>query len=148
MKKAHYRDYATEAFRFWARKGPAEKYRQSLWNEALERHERLERSTGISAPSEAAIMRAEQAVKDAEAELKDMDAVEFALEALEKLRGRAAIKAIQMVYLKDPNRDIQKGEIEDRVHEAEISIPASERTIYRYLSLARRLFAEKRGLRM
>jgi len=40
-----------------------------------------------------------------------------------------------------------KGELHDRVIQAVIHIPASERSIYYYLKKARNIFAYERGLR-
>jgi hypothetical protein len=48
----------------------------------------------------------------------------------------------------EPSREPDRGEISERVHTAEIQIPASEKTIYRWLGTARRFFAEFRGLRI
>ena len=85
MIKTHYRDYATEAFRILALEGSAEKFRERIWNEALDNMERRkERNGSISAPTEAAIMRAQKALDDAKATILDLEAAEFALEALEK----------------------------------------------------------------
>lgn len=149
MKKEPYRDYATEAFRFLAREGSSSKYKQKIWNEAIEEQRRLEATgTGISCPTEAAIVKADEAVFRAKAAIKDLEAAEFARDALEKLRGMAAVKALKIVYMQDPDKPINRGEIEARVHSAEINLPAGDRTVYRWLALARRIFAEERGLRI
>ena len=61
MIKTHYRDYATEAFRLLALEGSAEKYRSRIWNQAIEDISNSEsRSGSVSAPTEAAIMRAQK----------------------------------------------------------------------------------------
>jgi hypothetical protein len=62
-------------------------------------------------------------------------------------RGRAIADTINIVYFKDADKDLEKGDIHTRVQNAAINIPAGERTIYGWLGKARRLFAEKRGLR-
>ena len=148
MKKEPYRDYATEAFRFLAIEGSSAKYRQKIWNEAIEEQRRAETSgTGISCPTEAAILRADEAIFNAEAAIADLEAAEFARDTLEKMRGLPAVKALKTVYMQDPDKPIGRGEIEDRVHYSVINYHASERTIYGWLALARRLFAERRGLR-
>ncbi|MGN0791334.1 MAG: hypothetical protein ACI4NL_00630 [Christensenellales bacterium] len=149
MIKTHYRDYATEAFRILALEGSSEKFRERIWNEALDDMERRkERSGSISAPTEAAIMRAQKALDDAKATILDLEAAEFALEALEKMRGRAAVKAVRAVYMIMPDQPIKRGEIQQRVEVTSVELPADPRTIYHWLSLARSLFAEHRGLRM
>lgn len=150
MKKTHFRDYATDAFRFTAARGPAKDYRQRIYNEML-RYQQLRESsieTGISAPTEAAVIRAEQAVIDAAAELADMEAVEFALEVVRQQRGDRAVQAIQIVYMDEPDIELVPGEIKRRVIIASIFVPAECSTIYRWMALARRVFAEKRGLRV
>jgi hypothetical protein len=150
MRKSCYRDYATDAFRFWAREGGSKKYKDRVWNEALKRQQERETSatTGISKPTESAVMKAEAELDKHLAELADLEAVEFAMAALEALMGYAAVKALKIVYMTAPDLDIKRGDIHARVHAAELSIPASERSIYYWLTKARTLFAEKRGLRL
>lgn len=148
MRKTHYRDYATEAFRFLAREGSSQAYKNRIWNEALARAtERQEGGDGISAPTEAAITRAEAALQSAAAEVLDLEAAEWAALALRGIRGRDAEKALHAVYMADPDRELARGEIHDRVVAAAVDTPAGEKTIYRWLGLARDLFAERRGLR-
>ena len=149
MKKEPYRDYATEAFRFLALEGSSMKYKQKIWNEAIEEQRRAEiNGSGISCPTEAAIMRADEAIFNAEAAISDLEAAEFARDTLEKMRGIPAVKALKTVYMQDPDKHIGRGEIEDRVHYSALNYHASERTIYGWLALARKLFAERRGLRI
>ena len=146
MLKSHYRDYATAAFRLLAREGSADRYRAKIYNAALAR--RGEGGTGLGSPTEAAIMRAEQAVYDAVATIADLEAAEYAVAALKARYGYAARRALYMVYMAYADRELVKGEISDRIHRAELEIPASEKTLYRWLAYARRCFAEKRGLRL
>nr|DAW90299.1 MAG TPA: hypothetical protein [Bacteriophage sp.] len=146
MLKSHYRDYATAAFRLLAREGSADRYRAKIYNAALAR--RGEGGTGLGSPTEAAIMRAEQAVYDTVATIADLEAAEYAVAALEARYGYAARRALYMVYMAYADRELPKGEISERIHRAELEIPASEKTLYRWLAYARRCFAEKRGLRL
>lgn len=149
MIKSHYRDYATDAFRFLAKNGPVAAYKMRLYNDTL-RYYQLREScveTGISAPTEAAVIRAEQAVLDAMAEIADMEAAEFALTAVRNMRGEAAEKAVRAVYMLMPDMERTRGEIEHRVIYASTHLHASRRTVYGWLKLARLVFAEKRGLR-
>ena len=137
MIKTHYRDYAPEAFRLLALEGSAEKYRSRIWNQAIEDISNSEsRSGSVSAPTEAAIMRAQKALDDAKATVLDLEAAEF------------AVKAVKAVYMIMPDQPIKRGEIQQRVEATSIELPADPRTIYSWLSLARSLFAEHRGLRM
>ena len=147
--KNHIRDYATEAFRFYARNGKSvEEYKKKIYDEALQELSR-EKGTGISCPTEAAIMRAEAALNEKIAEVKDMEAVELTMAELQaSIRYYDCVQTINIVYFKDAEKELYKGDIHNRVHAAGIEIPASENTIYRWLAIARKLFAEKRGLRV
>lgn len=148
MKKQAYRDYATEAFRFWAREGGAETYRQKIWNEAVANQQRQEGTSGISKPSEAAIIRAEQAIEDAYASMADLEAVERTIDVIRRRPGgEDRERVIRAVYMAYPNREIRRGEIQDRVHRAEQDLHLAERTIYGMLGEARSIFAKERGLR-
>jgi hypothetical protein len=149
--KSHIRDYATEAFRFYAKINmSADKYKQKIYDEALFDYKNKVKGSGISCPTEAAIIAAENEVTQKLAEIKDMEAVEM---ALAEIRARAyersdIVQAIEMVYFKDADKPLEKGDIHNRVHFAELNIPASESSIYRWLSKARTIFAEQRGLRI
>ena len=150
MKKSHYRDYATDAFRFLAVKGSSVAYKERLYNEML-RYQQLRESSvenGVAAPTEAAVIRAEQAIVDAAAEIADLEAAEIALEIVRQQRGLAAEKAVRAVYMILPDMELSRGEIEHRVIAASMYLHADRRTIYRWLAVARRAFAEKRGLRI
>ena len=146
MRKTFYRDYATEAFRLLAREGSAALYRQKVYNTALAR--RGEAGSGIGSPTEAAVIRAEQAVYEAEATIRDLEAAEAAVNVLECKYGVAAVKALKRVYMAEVDRDIKRGEISERVNKAIMNIPASEESIYRWLRFARTSFAKNRGLRI
>jgi hypothetical protein len=150
MRKSHYRDYATEAFRFWAREGGSKKYKERVWNDALKRQQEREESAtaGISCPTESAVIKAEAELDKHGAELADLDAVEFAMIALEATKGWDAVKALKVVYMTAPELSIERGDIHTRAVAASLDLHASEATIYRWLASARTLFAEKRGLRM
>lgn len=147
--KDYLRDYCTEAFRFYACNGmSADKYKQKIYDEALEQQKRLEGKSGIGSPTEAAIIRAEAAVDEKLAEIKDMEAVEMTLAELHARAMPYIVQAIKIVYFNDAGKELEPGDISLRVHAAELDIPASESSIYRYLRKARILFAEHRGLRI
>lgn len=143
MKKDHIRDYATEAFRFYAASGGREKYIKNLV-EDLQR----QKGTGVCSPTEAALISKEEAIASKAAELADIEAVDKVLHALDVCGHKAILQAIDYVYFKDCWREIERGDIQDRVHYAEIHIPASERMIYYWLRKARRMVAMERGLRL
>ncbi len=152
MVKSHIRDYATAAFRFYAMAGPVDRYKQLLWDEAIERYQREEedaRRTGISKPTESALQRAQNALDRAAADIQDLEAVEGTIGAIEQMPGGDnMVQALRMIYMLESSKELERGEISERVHRAEIQIPASEKSIYRWLATGRRLFAELRGLRM
>jgi hypothetical protein len=160
--KDHLRDYATEAFRFYARSGcpDYEDLKQQLYDAALEASKReIMHSGNISKPTEYAVINAERAVDERKGELLDILAVEQVM-ALTEGSPEGILcrsgnpmnyyirRAIEIVYFADADKPLQKGDISMRVHKAELEIPASERQIYYWLSKARRMFAEERGLRI
>jgi hypothetical protein len=154
MLKDYIRDYATAAFRFYAKNGKsAEKYKRQIYDEALETIRRREVQTKGSqgSPTESALLEAEKAVNDKIAEVKDMEAIEITLKQLEVMRygsGRSIVQAIEFVYFKNSDKELIKGDIHNRVCIAETEIHLSERSIYRGLRQARDIFALERGLRI
>lgn len=75
--------------------------------------------------------------------------MERTIDKIERMSGgNQIIKVLKMVYMADPQKDLRKHDISDRVHAAEIEIPASEGSIYRWLRITRELFAKERGLRL
>lgn len=149
MKKDSIRDYATEAFRFYASCGclSSEQIKQKLRDEIYEASKREICHSAISSlPSDKtanAVMRAEDEMEYYKAELLDILAVERTLSRLTPPMK----KAVEMVYFVRPSQALSRGELSGRVHQAEMAIPASERNVYYWLREARRIFAEERGLR-
>jgi hypothetical protein len=149
MKKDHIRDYATEAFRYYAFLGKPHKedLEQKYYEQAKEEFKREyheTKGTGIFKPTEAQVIYAESKVREKQAELWDILAVEKTLMQLHCDER----KAVEMVYFQQAQRDIKKGDIRDRVVQASLHIPTCERTVYYYLSKARKIFAYERGLRV
>ena len=64
-----------------------------------------------------------------------------------RIDGQGIKQAVEIVYFTAPEQKLKRGDIIDRVRRACIELPADERTVYRYLKMARRMFAEERGLR-
>ena len=151
MKKSNIRDYATEAFRFYAALGKpsydsVETTLRTFLEQERQRHEVA--AKGIGKPTEQAIFNAQAEFAAFEAELNDLLAVEKTMQILSTQKNGADIKrAVDIVYFTQPNRPIQRGEIIDRVHWASLAIPTTEPTVWRYLKAARHLFAHERGLR-
>jgi hypothetical protein len=145
--KDHLRDYATEAYRYYARCGrPSyEELRQIIFDAALESSRReIVRVKGIGNPTQQAIINAERAVEEMEGQLLDVKAVEKALKTMRPEWRRA----VEIVYFAAPKKPLEHGDIERRVHRAELEIPADRSTIYRWLRKARRAFATERKLRL
>jgi hypothetical protein len=146
--KDHLRDYATEAFRLYARCNQPlyDDMHDAIYKAAMESPLReLGRiGSGIGKPTEQAMINAERAVEECKGMLNDILAVENA----RKIMRPEWWRAVEIVYFTDPDRPLEKGDIEARVHRAEIEIPAGRATVYRFLKKARKLFAIERGLRI
>ena len=143
--KDHLRDYATAAYRFYAKVGGREEYLKKLIAEL----EKPKKGSGICSPTEAAVINIEKILESRESEFSDIEAVGKALQLFEFCHnGNYIRQSIEYVYFKDCWKDLEKGDIQERVHYAEIHIPASERQIYYWLKKARDTFAEERGLRL
>lgn len=148
MRKDSIRDYATEAFRYYAACGrrTSGELMQEVKNMIYEQSSREVIRTGSGSYSDStayAVMKAEDRVADMTAEFLDIIAVEKTLMQLDEYQRRA----IEIVYFTDANKALEKGDISKRVHKAGLTIPASERNVYNWLSKARRVFAKERGLR-
>lgn len=151
MKKDNIRDYATEAFRYYAAMGrPSyDAIKDKLYRFFLAEENRSDVGSKdcLSKPTEQALINAQNRTDEFESELKDILAVENTLKILSYQKNGADIKkAIEIVYFTNPTKDIGKGEISERVHAAELAIRITEPTVYRYLRQAREIFASERGL--
>lgn len=146
MRKDHIRDYATEAFRYYAYMGKPHKedLERKYYQEALEQYQRThEKGSDISKPTEQAVMYAESCLRQKQSELWDILAVEKTMAQLYEWEK----EAVELVYFPHAQRQIKKNEISERVLAASEQVAADERTIYRYLAKARKIFAYERGLR-
>ena len=148
MLKTHYRDYATEAYRLHARLGSAAAYKRRVLAEALARRAEAGGSAGPGSPTEAAVVRAEAALAETEGTIRDLEAVERAMERIGRMRGGTCIlRAVREVYEAAPEGELGRGEIQSRVDRLSVELPAGRSSIFRWLAIARRVFAEERGLR-
>jgi hypothetical protein len=143
MRKEIYRDYATAAFLLYAIEGSSEQYRKRIREEAMfsSGNGKKER---FGSPTDSAIARADQAIEDAQATIADIEAVERTISIIEA--NSLSVKKLQALKLVYMTTD-QDSKIKDKVHFAEIQIPASEKTIFRWLKDSRLIFARERGLR-
>lgn len=151
MKKDHIRDYATEAFRFYANVGISTiEYKEKVRREAMDAIVKRESAPKVGgSPTEALLIYGEKAVEEKLSEIEDLEAVEKTLKEFEaKIYGKTVIlPLIEMVYFTECDREIRRGEIRDRVVKACTNLSISESTAYRYLKKARLLFAHNRKLR-
>lgn len=148
MKKDNIRDYATEAFRFYAACGKltAEELKQQVVDEIYTKSRKEFLRSGKGMPDDAtayAVIKAEDAVRDMKAEFEDIIAVEKMLYRI----CPSAQKAVEMVYFVDAEKNLQKGDISERVQKASIQLAVDVSVIYKWLWKARYIFAEERGLR-
>ena len=150
MKKKHYRDYATDAFRILALYGSSEKYKERIIRECREASSDLGTKIdhGVSSPTEAEVIRAQDALDNKMSTIADLEAAERALEIVIARHGDDAVKAVKICYMMDPHKPLAWKEIQTSVIFAVMNLHMSERTVYRYLALARKSFAIERGLRV
>lgn len=146
MVKETARDYIVDAFRFYSvLKRPNAASARKKADSYLLNWE----GSGHFGPEDASPLISLETLKtNLDAELADVQAVENTLRILRaRPEGREILRAIETVYFFSPHSPQAKRDITDRVRCASLEIPVSERTIYYYLSLARKIFAQQRGLR-
>ena len=142
VKKKNTMDYATAAFRFWARRGcPSyEEARERIYSKAMRRAE--------GADPEKAVLFADREVDRAGAELCDILACDIVFREFERTGNELICQAVREVYMASPARRIRRGELSARVRAFACGRYLSERQVYYYLSRARREFLINRGLRL
>lgn len=114
MKKDLIRDYATEAFRLYARMGcPSQK---EIGGEG--------------------------------ATAADLRAVCEVLRILALQGKEEVIAAVRAVYFVAPRQEIERGSISARVEAFAVGYPTSVPSVYRWLRVARKMFAKVRGMRV
>lgn len=146
MFKDHIRDYATEAFRHYASLGKPtfDELKKFYYKKAMDEYKQgHEKGSGISNPTEAAVMFAETKLNEKMAELEDVLAVERTIIQLHEVEA----EAVEKVYFLFASKPLKKNEISERVCNASIEMFCDIRTVYRYLRKARMIFAYERGLR-
>jgi hypothetical protein len=160
MKKKPYRDYAISAFQLYAREGSLRQYEDKIRRQAKRQVEEDDKGFKQShgSPVEAQAMRtvkaeelAEKMLEVLKATLCDLYAVEETIRMLEHSgEGGAKMTALKTVYMQNwtyKGKNSIKNETEHRVNWCVINIPASRRTIFRWLNDAIDWFATERGLR-
>lgn len=149
MKKDYIRDYAIEAFRFYASINmSAYEYKEKIKKEAMEIIAKKNGTTSSGgSPTESQLIYAEKVVQEKLSEIEDISAVEKTIAEFKAQIDYDTVELIRMVYFKEPKKEIKKGEIQQRVIKACDLLNISESTAYRYLKRARTLFGHNRGLR-
>lgn len=142
MKKDYLRDYSTAAFNLYGKVGNVENYKKSLLEEIEEI--KANSGSGISKPTEATLMRAEEQLSSKIATIKDLEAVEKTLNEL-KTRNKEMYNVVIDVYVKNI---FNKGSIENSVLRTANDNFLCRATVYNYLKTARRIFAYTRGFRV
>ena len=141
LKKDYTTDYVTSAFCMWARHNC-----RSYDEEVAEITKRARSRAQYADPAKlTAYIDAE--IQNKHAELLDIAACDETFKLLEHSGDEIICKAIHDIYMVTPYRVPYKREISQRVLRFALNAPASERTVYRWLRRARRLFCELRGLR-
>lgn len=141
--KSHIRDYATEAYRFYARVGGKGKYLRQLQDEYGKG-----RGVGVVSLPEGVLVTKEKILELHAAEFADLEAVERAIYlASLSVSGTEMKKCIEVVYFQGCWEE-QRGWMSRRIERAVKEIPASDRQVKRWLKQARQIFALERGLRI
>ncbi|MGN1473688.1 MAG: hypothetical protein ACI4WZ_06410, partial [Eubacteriales bacterium] len=93
---------------------------------------------GCPTPKESVLLRLRGGIT--EAELCDFEACAEVFGALKKRDRGYIIDAVRAVYLCEPEKTLGRMEISHRVTSFALTLPADERTVYRYLKIAREMF--------
>lgn len=154
MKKDFIRDYATEAFRFYAAIGKtAEQYKEEIRKEALKeirKRENIVKTGDGGSPTEHELMYQEEKLNEKISEIRDIEAVEKTLAEYKAKGNRKSLDTLQLikdVYFKHPKEKLRKNDLTYRVEISSQLLGISNTSAYMYLKEARLLFAFNRGLR-
>jgi hypothetical protein len=135
MRKNHIRDYAAAAFRFYAQEGGIAPFGVNAWE------------PGTETPREGGL--GQNQGRPVEAAMMDLEAVKRTLTRLDSEKDGGDIRwALWQVYMANHGQKPRKGEVSERATRAAMALHVDERTIYRWLGRAMRIFAEERGLRV
>ena len=152
MRKDNIRDYATEAFRFFAMYGGYDEYKRQKMTEiyqSMAQSETVRTKNGIHKPTESQVIKAEEEYQRLFGEAEDVRAVERVIYLASQMKnGKDIVDCIRGVYFVEPSKRLDKGDIQTRVDDLAEKIYKSPRDIYRCLAKARQMFAEERCLRI
>jgi hypothetical protein len=114
----------------------------------LEQNIEKGQGNGLSDPTVGELIARETARENHLAEILDLTAVERTFKILQtRPKGSEIIKAVQIVYMRNPDKNIKRDDVIKRVTEVALDCFVSEREVYNWLAFARELFAIERGLR-
>lgn len=141
MKKDFTRDYATAAFRMWAKHGcpTYDEIEEKIKKQAIAR-------AGNVSPLKA-LAFADAEINKRSAMLCDIMACEKTFAVLDEHRKYIS-DAVRAVYMTEPGEELRTNDITSRVVKYSMKSHVCERQIYRYLRFARELFCGFRGLRI
>ena len=140
MRKEHFRDYAIEAFRYYARTGKTvDQMKDEMLADPVNKAKYELRGGNISRPTEYELLHLQEMLGHREGELLDLIAVEKTIVQLHDVEK----EAVKLVYMKDATMKIERGDIQNRVEIASLSIGASDRLIYSWLKKARNIFCRE-----
>ena len=123
MNKDNYRDYVTEAYRYYAMCGKPDQMEVRQVKNVLPPHCR--------------------------GGLADLEAVNRVIERLRyEPDGDMMLRCMEIVYFTDPKHMASRGEMSSRVGRAAMELNTSESTVYRSMRRLRLLMAIERGLRV
>lgn len=141
LKKDNVRDYATEAFRYWASVGCP------TYDEAVARIKKraLEKAKGQSAEIKAAFVSA--CIDQRQGALADIKACDECFCYLRAHGKECVCSAVREIYMAFSRKRLARGELSGRVVRFAMDNFYGERTVYKFLDEACERFAGYRGLR-
>ena len=145
MIKNNVRDYAVSAFEFYSVMGRPDDdaFKERVYRYACSKYE----NDPFLSDTQKAINK-QNLFESMQPAIADICAVNEFLKKITHRPGGAFIKkAVETVYMTNSKTGFLPGDFSRLVHKAEFALPASEATVYRYLSAAREAFASVRGLR-
>ncbi len=141
LKKDNVRDYATEAFRYWASVGCP------TYDEAVARIKKraLEKAKGQSAEIKAAFVSA--CIDQRQGALADIKACDECFCYLRAHGKECVCSAVREIYMAFPRKRLARGELSGRAVRFGMENYYSAAQVYRFLEEACDRFAVYRGLR-
>lgn len=141
MIKDNIRDYATDAFRYWASVGCP------TYEEAIARIVKKAESEAVGQPEGTRAAFVDARLNKHMGELGDIRACNECFEYMKAHGKECVCSAVREVYMVCPRKRPARGELSGRVLRFAIDNYYGEAQVYRFLREACEVFAEKRALR-